>query len=495
MEPGEQFGEYRLVRRLGSGGQGEVFEAVDGLGLIWAVKIGHPVHTRDAKALASFAKEAAWVNKTFGAMPRDSGVFVGEHYGVWEDRFYIKMRLLKGEALSERLAREGRLTLEQALSLAGRIASAVAVAHEHNALHRDLKPENIFLERSGRVQVLDWGCIQLIEAGRFAASTGSGPTCTVGYAALEQYEPSRAPLSTAVDVYSLGVVLLEMLVGVNPFLGRTRSGCDEARTHTKQSAQVTRGTPPQGDPLAETAQPTARAALATGETGRTGLLMELVGDEGSTIPRDPDGFGQESWRPAGTLAAVIRRQVAFKVSAERELTRGLPHAVIELLGMMLEPEASRRLSDMGLVAAKLTELLKCAHADPVQVKKSPSRWGLPAAGALLMVLGALTAAFVPRRQGSSAAPIDPTPQVYTDDGSTSNGPEPPLASTAPSGVADARSARAEPTNVTVATASSGAPPARRKKAKAAPSVRPQPSTSPESVGKTPAVRPFFDRKD
>src|SRR5690606_20843528 len=197
-----------------------------------------------------------------------------------------------------------RLTLEQALSLAGRIASAVAVAHEHNALHRDLKPENIFLERSGRVQVLDWGCIQLIEAGRFAASTGSGPTCTVGYAALEQYEPSRAPLSTAVDVYSLGVVLLEMLVGVNPFLGRTRSGCDEARTHTKQSAQVTRGTPPQGDPLAETAQPTARAALATGETGRTGLLMELVGDEGSTIPRDPDGFGQESWRPAGTLAAV-----------------------------------------------------------------------------------------------------------------------------------------------------------------------------------------------
>src|SRR5690606_3485287 len=303
MEPGEQFGEYRLVRRLGSGGQGEVFEAVDGLGLIWAVKIGHPVHTRDAKALASFAQEAGWVNEAFGAMPRDSGVFVGEHYGGWEDRFYIKMRLLKGEALSERLAREGRLTLEQALSLAGRIASAVAVAHEHNALHRDLKPENIFLERSGRVQVLDWGCIQLIEAGRFAASTGSGPTCTVGYAALEQYEPSRAPLSTAVDVYSLGVVLLEMLVGVNPFLGRTRSGRDDARTRTKQRAQATGGVLPLADPLAETVQPTARTTPGTSETGRTELLIELLGDEGS-MQRDPDGFGQESWRLAGSLAAV-----------------------------------------------------------------------------------------------------------------------------------------------------------------------------------------------
>ncbi len=220
VEPGQQFGEYVLQRRLGAGGQGEVYEARDPIGMVWALKIGHRVHTDDQAALARFAREAQWVNEMLGALPRNSGILVGEHYGVHDHRFYVKMRLVHGESLAQRLNREGPLPLSEAIALVRRLTEVIALAHQHHAIHRDLKPENVLLEPRTGLQVVDWGCIHLVEAGQFAMS-GTGNLCTLGYAAPEQYE-LQSSATPATDVYALGVMFFEMLTGYNPFLDSWR---------------------------------------------------------------------------------------------------------------------------------------------------------------------------------------------------------------------------------------------------------------------------------
>src|SRR5690606_32350238 len=135
----------------------------------------------DANAETRFAREARCVAESLSQLPRHSGVFVGEHYGVWDRRFYVKMKLLRGESLAQRLRRVGQLSIYEAVKIAERIASAIGQAHDMGVLHRDLKPENVFLTDQGEIVVLDWGCLQLIEAGH-QQTTLRGVVCTPGYA-------------------------------------------------------------------------------------------------------------------------------------------------------------------------------------------------------------------------------------------------------------------------------------------------------------------------
>lgn len=410
MESGAQFGEYRLGQRLGVGGQGEVFEATDTLGLRWALKIGHALHNDDAKALTTFAREAAWVNETFARLPRNCGILVGEHYGVYERRFYVKMRLLQGESLARRIEREGKLPESEALELARGIASAVAVAHDNDALHRDLKPENIFIEEGGQIQVLDWGCIHLIEAERVASSTTGGPTCTVGYAALEQYEPVRERLSPATDVYSLGVVLLEMLSGGNPFLGRSRSLNDSSLPHpTRTATHRPREPATVENPVHVRA--TAKPRLGDSTTSTTELpalsrrasLQATTGDESSFQHGEST---TSEWESAGSLRVVLGRQLNFKVD-EWTKAKQLDSRVVTLLQRMLEPSVERRSMTMREVLAVLDELLNACHpAHPTPtapIGRSRSPWVAILLGAMLV--GTLSIA-LSRRSTNAAGGLE-----------------------------------------------------------------------------------------
>jgi serine/threonine protein kinase len=223
FDPGSTFGEYTIVRRIGRGGQGSVFEVRDGLGLTWALKVSEEMALHDANAEMRFAREARCVAENLSQLPRHSGVFVGEHYGVWDRRFYVKMKLLQGESLAQRLRRLGQLSIYEAVRVAERIACAIGQAHAMGVLHRDLKPENVFLTESGEVVVLDWGCLQLIEAGQ-QKTTLRGVVCTPGYAPIEQYLATTAlNLTPAVDLYALGVMLYEALAGYHPFLNWSRA--------------------------------------------------------------------------------------------------------------------------------------------------------------------------------------------------------------------------------------------------------------------------------
>jgi serine/threonine protein kinase len=389
MESGERFGEYRLGRRLGRGGQGEVYEATCGLNLTWAVKIGHSAFTDDPKALRRVAEEAVWVNEMFHKIPRNCGILAGEHYGVIDRRFYVKMRLLRGESLAERIRGKGALPVEEALAIARSVASAVALAHQHQALHHDIKPANIFLERDATVQVLDWGCVRLVEAGRISGSTTGGPTCTVGYAALEQYDPSRDVAATAADVYSLGVVLFEMLTGANPFLAREH----EKRTRTQrvddgvavasrgaESAEGSAHLPGQGEtvpmaPIASDKVRTAKGSSAVGITGRTWKLSELsdaLDPEATTAEVASELFPAPGLQPINSVAAILRYQAVFDVR-HSQLVVGLPVLLVELLSRMLAPDARLRLTDMAVVVAELERLLTPPSDVPVATWHGPKR--------------------------------------------------------------------------------------------------------------------------
>lgn len=393
METGDRFGEYRLGRRIGSGGQGEVYEATCGLNLQWALKIGHASFTDEPKALRKVAEEAVWVNETFRKIPRNCGILAGEHYGVIAHRFYVKMRLLRGQSLADRLRKKRRLPVKEALVTTRKVAAAVALAHQHNALHHDLKPANIFLEHDGAVQVLDWGCVRLIEAGRIAGSTVSAPTCTVGYAALEQYQLSRDTVATAADVYSLGVVFLEMLTGVNPFLAKRSA----APTRTRVAvAGEQRG-----------------ARDATGQTRALGELEEL--DDG---PSSADEHFEQILNQADghSLPVVMRLQANFDLR-QSSLAANVPEPLQALLCKMLVPDAKQRLASMDVVVTEIDGLLaeiekreaqRHSQSTGINVTSKRQYWWIALlATAALGVIGALALRFLPSFAGGSAAAVAP----------------------------------------------------------------------------------------
>jgi len=199
---------------------GEVYRAKDGrLGREVAVKVLPSEVAGDRERLRRFEQEA----RAASALNHPSLLTVhdfGSHDGV----AYLVTELLQGESLRE-LLRKGPLAPRRALGLATQLAKGLAAAHDEGIVHRDLKPENLFLTRNGTAKILDFGLAR-IERPELAAAnlsdlstmleTSAGMVLgTVGYMAPEQVRGERADARS--DLFSLGVVLHEMLTGANPF--------------------------------------------------------------------------------------------------------------------------------------------------------------------------------------------------------------------------------------------------------------------------------------
>jgi len=219
----QTFGHYKISKRIGSGGMGEVYLATDvTAGRKAALKLLPVRFTGDANRLKRFQQEA----RAVVALNHPNILTV---YEIGEDHstHYIASELIEGETLRQRLTR-GRIEVGDAVDVAIQVASALAAAHEAGIVHRDINPGNIMLRPDGYVKVLDFGIAKLAEQegpmpkdeALLLVETNLGSILgTVPYMSPEQ--ACGAPVDKRTDIWSLGVVLHEMVTGGTPFIGNT----------------------------------------------------------------------------------------------------------------------------------------------------------------------------------------------------------------------------------------------------------------------------------
>lgn len=203
-------GRYHIESRIARGGMAKVYLATDlRLERKVAVKVMHDHLVDDADYAAKFIREARHTARL--AHPNIVSVFDQGHEG---DILFLVMEYLPGITLRELLNDYGSLTVEQALDITTAVLQALVVAHREGILHRDVKPENVMLVNDGRIKVGDFGLARPVSS---ATETGKSLLGTVAYIAPELL--TRGQADNRSDLYSVGVMLYEMLAGKQPFTG------------------------------------------------------------------------------------------------------------------------------------------------------------------------------------------------------------------------------------------------------------------------------------
>ncbi len=207
-------GRYRIERRIARGGMADVFLALDTvLDRPVALKVLADRQVDDPTHVARFEREA----RSAAGLSHPNIVAIYDS-GVDGGRYYIAMEHVDGSTLAERLAERGALPVEDGCRIAAEVADALDFAHRHGTIHRDVKPSNILLGTDGRTRVTDFGIARALTGDEGLTEVGM-VMGTPRYSSPEQAQGH--PLDPRSDLYSLGVVLFEMLTGRPPFSGAT----------------------------------------------------------------------------------------------------------------------------------------------------------------------------------------------------------------------------------------------------------------------------------
>lgn len=349
---GETVGRYRVEERIGVGGMGVVYRAVDSrLGRQVAVKLLPAGHDRDPGTLERFEREALTVSRL-----SHPGICVlheiGEHHG----RPFLVLELLEGETL-ERAIERGPIEPVRALEIAAAAAEALAAAHSAGILHRDVKPANLFLTRGGHVKILDFGIAKLTPPPfesevdplpSRSRMTLTRPGTTLGTLAFMSPEQVRHEhLDGRTDLFSLGAVLYEMLTGRRAFAGPSAGTVLSAILRDDPPSLTAEGLDPRLQEVVSRAlckEPAGRwqsatelrdALLALRLDLLTGPVDRVVETPGTSPP------GRRRWASVALAAAAVAALAAVVVWAPRSpgtATTRHQHAVAVLPFEELGPE-------------------------------------------------------------------------------------------------------------------------------------------------------------
>ena len=208
---GEVVSHYKILEKLGEGGMGEVYKAHDTkLDRFVALKFLPSDLTVTETEKARFVLEA----KAASALNHPNICMI---YDILEEdgKLFIVMEYVDGETLRNK---RNNVSTKQALDIGAQAAEGIAAAHEKGIIHRDIKPENIMLTKSGNVKIMDFGLAKRNDPSEASRLTRTGTTLgTVGYMSPEQVQGQDVDHRS--DIFSLGVVLYEMLSGESPFKG------------------------------------------------------------------------------------------------------------------------------------------------------------------------------------------------------------------------------------------------------------------------------------
>jgi eukaryotic-like serine/threonine-protein kinase len=324
LQAGQVVGPYRIARQLGQGGQATAYLAEDQrLGRPVVLKVLRP-EASDQAARRRFEREACLCSAL--DHPNIASVYdLGETGGMP----YLVMQYVEGKTLKDLLG--GRpLALPSALSIAIQLADGLAVAHAAGIVHRDLKPGNVIVSTSGQARILDFGLAKLLDPGPRGLTDETLTTMGAGYGTMGYGSPEQAtgePVDHRSDVFSLGVVLYEMLAGRKPFLGRNPLELLHAVVNQPalSLAERVRGCPPELAAIVDRAlakRPRDRYQTMAALRDDLKAVLRRVSHEPGPGQGDGVLFPPErlrrSWSPGAALARLwTRRRLPVTAPAAR----------------------------------------------------------------------------------------------------------------------------------------------------------------------------------
>lgn len=206
-------GRYELFEKIGEGGMSVVYKAKDRLlNRYVAIKVLKPEFIKDQKFIESFRRESQAAASL--SHPNIVNIYdVGQEGNI----HYIVMELVEGDTLSDLIRESGPLPYQKVIELTKQIASALSAAHKHQIIHRDVKPHNVLITADGTAKIADFGIAKAMNSSTIVDTTGGGVMGSVHYFSPEQARGGYVDEKS--DIYSLGIVMYEMLTGRVPFDG------------------------------------------------------------------------------------------------------------------------------------------------------------------------------------------------------------------------------------------------------------------------------------